>query len=67
MTNTAVIHTAAGQGPRAGATTLTVDRAHQLMQEHLPCTTADCADRQAALAVLVDKGHYVLDRNVRRH
>ena len=37
---------------------LTVEQAHQVMQEHLRCLTADCPQRQAALAVLVQAGHY---------
>jgi len=36
----------------------TVDQAHQVMQEHLACRTADCPQRHAALAVLVQAGHY---------
>jgi hypothetical protein len=39
---------------------LTVHEAHAAMQEHLRCSTAACAARQAALAVLHDVGHIVL-------
>jgi hypothetical protein len=39
---------------------ITVDRAHELMQEHLRCPTGRCPQRQAALAVLVESGRYVL-------
>jgi len=41
-------------------THLTVAQAHQLMREHLRCRTEDCHQREAALATLVDAGHYVL-------
>jgi hypothetical protein len=41
---------------------LTVEQAHQVMQEHLHCRTADCPQRQAALAVLVESEHYRLAR-----
>jgi hypothetical protein len=39
---------------------LSVDQAHQVMQEHLRCQSATCPQRQAALAVLVEAGHYRL-------
>ena len=42
------------------STAPTVDQAHQVMQEHLHCRTTDCPQRQAALAVLVEAGHYRL-------
>jgi hypothetical protein len=39
---------------------LTVEQAHAVMQDHLRCATDSCRQRQAALAVLTDAGHYVL-------
>jgi len=38
----------------------TLLQSHEIMQCHLRCMTATCAHRRAALAVLVDAGHYVL-------
>ncbi|MFI5492269.1 hypothetical protein [Actinoplanes sp. NPDC051859] len=45
---------------------LTVDRAHELMREHLRCTAETCGARRSALALLVRVGRYVLDGNSRR-
>ena len=45
---------------------VTVERAHELMREHLGCTADTCRARRAALDLLVRVGRYVLDRNPRR-
>jgi hypothetical protein len=39
---------------------LNVDQAHRLMQAHLRCQVWSCAERAAALDVLVRTGRYVL-------
>jgi hypothetical protein len=39
---------------------LIVHDAHAAMQEHVRCSTAACAARQAAIAVLGAAGHIVL-------
>ncbi len=39
---------------------LTVEQAHAVIQAHLRCATDSCRQRQAALTVLTDAGHYVL-------
>jgi len=44
----------------AEADALTLEQAHRIMQRHLRCTTACCSRRRAALATLVDAGHYRL-------
>jgi len=44
----------------ADPVTPTVAQAHEIMQCRVRCLTSTCAYRRAALAVLVDAGHYVL-------
>jgi hypothetical protein len=39
---------------------LSTATAHHVMQQHLGCPTAQCRNRQAALAVLVRARHYQL-------
>jgi hypothetical protein len=39
---------------------LTVEQSHAIVQAHLGCATDSCRQRQAALTVLTDAGHYVL-------
>lgn len=45
---------------------LSIDVAHELMQQHLRCATDRCTCRRAALDVLVGAGHYVLAADARR-
>ena len=39
---------------------LSVDQAHQVMQQHLRCPTGSCPARRAALTVLTAAGRYTL-------
>jgi hypothetical protein len=39
---------------------MSVEQAHQAMQDHLRCPTTGCEHRQTALKVLVAAGHYAL-------
>jgi len=42
---------------------LTVERAHEVMREHLRCTAETCDARRTALDLLIGAGRYVLNRN----
>jgi hypothetical protein len=39
---------------------ITVEEAHQIMQQHLGCAGSPCGMRRAAVDTLVEAGHYTL-------
>ena len=58
------VTTTSSTGPRVECAVtpddLTPERAHEIMQQHLRCSTATCRYRKAALAALIAAGRYRL-------
>jgi hypothetical protein len=46
--------------PAATTQQMSVELAHQTMQNHLACATDSCSQRREALRILVDEGRYTV-------